>query len=326
MIMAQVNTGLWIKASATTHVAPADVHGILVVDKPEGLTSFQAVKRVAKALSLPKTGHCGTLDPFATGVLLIAVNQGTRIVDQLTLHDKEYVCTVHFGVETDSLDRTGRVQKMYEGPALGVRACEDATRCFVGSYEQEVPRFSAVHVAGHRLYDLARRGIEVALPKRTVSIDAMELLDYEWPLATFRVRCGKGTYIRQLGADIGREMGCGAHLKTLRRTASGPFGEDRALSFDEIENLRCDDLWAEKVVPLHEALAHIPAAIMGEEDLLKRLRNGDLDRLWESDQRALLPVGQAPVRILTSRMQLAALWWPDASEGSGRRLRVFPFQ
>jgi tRNA pseudouridine55 synthase len=325
MTMNQVNARNWIEESPAARDLSGSVHGILVVDKPEGLTSFQMVKRVTKAFSLAKAGHCGTLDPFATGVLLVAVNLGTRIVDQLTLHDKEYVCTVHFGIETDTLDKTGQPQEIYDGPALGVEVCETAAKRFVGSYEQEVPKFSAVHVGGHRLHELARRGVDVPLPKRSVSIESIELLGFEWPLATLRVRCSKGTYIRQLGADIGREMGCGAHLQTLRRTASGPFGESRALSFNEIEDLRFNGLWAERVVSLSEALAHLPMACIEEEDLLKRLRNGDLDRSWESDQMASLPEGQSPVRILTSRMQLAALWWPDAADGSGRRLRVFSF-
>jgi tRNA pseudouridine55 synthase len=325
MTMDQVGTRDCIAESPAGHVLSGSIHGILVVDKPEGLTSFQMVKRVTKAFSLAKAGHCGTLDPFATGVLLVAVNHGARIVDQLTLHDKEYVCTVRFGIETDTLDRTGQPQESYDGPALAVRVCEDAAKRFVGTYEQEVPKFSAVHVGGRRLHELARRGIDVPLPKRNVTIESIELLSFDWPLATLRVRCSKGTYIRQLGADIGREMGCGAHLQTLRRTASGPFGEDRALSFNEIEDLRSSGLWAERVVSLSEALTHLPMAFMEDEGLLRRLRNGDLDRSWESDQMASLPEGQSPVRILTSRMQLAALWWPDAADGSGRRLRVFSF-
>lgn len=322
--MNQTDAELCKTGSGRTGVSPEWVHGILIVDKPEALSSFQVVKRVAGMLSLSKTGHCGTLDPFATGVLLIAVNQGTRIVDQLTLHDKEYLCTVHFGIETDTLDRTGQVQMRYEGPARDVQDCMKAIESFVGSYDQEVPRFSAVQVEGRRLYDYARQGIDVNLPRRVVTIHTMELVDYEWPFAELRVRCTKGTYVRQLAADIGRKMGCGAHLRALRRTVSGPFSEDSALSLDEIENLRHGGEWVEKVVPLAQALAHLPAVIM-EEGLLKRLKDGDLDRSWESEQRATLPEGESPVRVLTSRNQLAALWWPRTSDSSGRRLRVFPF-
>jgi tRNA pseudouridine55 synthase len=325
MVMTQLDTGSLTIGSGRSPVSPNHVHGILIVDKPEGLSSFQTARRVARMLSLPKTGHCGTLDPFATGVLLIAVNQGTRIVDQLTLQDKEYVCTVCFGVETDTLDGTGQVQARYEGSAMEVSSCESAMRSLVGSYEQEVPRFSAVQVAGRRLYDLARRGIEVTPPSRMVTVELIELLDYEWPHATFRVRCAKGTYIRQLAADIGRKMGCGAHVKVLRRTASGPFTEERALSFGQIETLRMEGLWADHLVSLHEALAHLPAVCVEDEGLLKRLRNGDLDRVWQRDHMTSLPAGRAPVCILTPWMQLAALWWPDAAEGNERRLRVFPF-
>jgi tRNA pseudouridine55 synthase len=323
--MTQLNAGTWAAGTGRRPASSRQVHGILIVDKPEGLSSFQTVRRVARTLSLSKSGHCGTLDPFATGVLLVAVNQGTRIADQLTLQGKEYVCTAYFGVETDTLDRTGQVQTSYEGPALGIEACERAMRVFLGPYEQEVPRFSAVQVAGRRLYDMARKGLEVTLPRRLVTIECIKLLDYQWPHATFRVSCSKGTYIRQLIADIGRQMGCGAHVKALRRTASGPFTEDRALSFAQIESLGEDVLWAEKLVPLHRALAHLPALYLEDEVLLKRLRNGDLDRGWQRDQMPLLSGGQGPVCILTPGMRLAALWWPHAAEGAERRLRVFAF-
>ncbi len=325
MVMTQLDTGSWTTGTEASSVSARRAHGILIVDKPEGLSSFQTVQRVARMLSLVKAGHCGTLDPFATGVLLVAVSQGTRIVDQLTLHDKEYVCTARFGVETDTLDGTGRVQARYEGSPVGMGLCESAVGSFVGSFEQEVPRFSAVQVGGRRLYEMARKGLEVTPPRRTVTIESVTLLDYQWPHATFRVRCGKGTYIRQLIADIGREMGCGAHVQALRRTASGPFTEDRALSFAEIEMLRPGGLWTEKLVPLKDALAHLPSVRLEDEDLLGRLRNGDLDRGWQRDQRLSLPEGQGPVCILTPGMQLAALWWPRAAEGAERRLRVFPF-
>lgn len=325
MVMSRLDAGGRTSEAGGRQAASGSIHGILVVDKPEGLSSFQTTQRVARMLSLPKAGHCGTLDPFATGVLLVAVSQGTRIVDQLTLQDKVYVLTVHFGVETDTLDRTGKVQARYDGPPMDVQECERAMRCFSGSFEQEVPRFSAVQVGGRRLYDLARRGIEVTPPRRMVHIESLELLAYEWPLATLRVRCGKGTYVRQLAADIGRKMGCGAHVQSLRRTASGPFTEEMVLSMDRIEELKTDGDWARKVVPLAEALAHLPRVCLEDEGLLRRLGNGDLDRVWQKEQMYWLPEGRSPVCVLTPHMQLAALWWPDAAEGAERRLRVFPF-
>ncbi len=306
--------------------APESVHGVLVVDKPEGLSSFETARRVAKMFSLPKVGHCGTLDPFATGVLLVAVNQGTRIVDLLTLQDKVYLVTVRFGVETDTLDHTGKVQAVYDGSPMEAQDCERAMRLFSGSFEQEVPRFSAVQVGGRRMYDMARKGVEVTPPRRWVRIESMELLDYSWPHAVLRVHCSKGTYIRQLVADIGRRMGCGAHAKALRRTASGPFTEEAALSMERMEELRREGSWTKRVVPLDEALAHLPRVRLEDEGLLRRLKNGDLDRVWQREQMSRLPQGRSPVCVLTPRMQLAALWWPEAEAGAGRRLRVFPFQ
>ena len=300
----------------------AAISGVLVVDKPEGMTSFAVVAKVRRLLHLKKAGHCGTLDPFATGVLLVCANQATRIVDQLLTQDKLYRFTVVFGVETDTLDRTGQVVRTFEGPARELKELENALEAFRGTYTQEVPRYAAVKVDGRRLYELSRSGIEVDLPSREVHIHSLELLTYNWPRAELQAHCGKGTYIRQLTADIGRIMGCGAHVSELRRLASGPFRVERAVSLEELEEGKENNRWLEKLLSINEALVHLPAVVVEDEGMVRRLHNGCLDPAWEGHYRAHFPDRTEPVRLLTRQERLIALWWPQPQAAQGRRLRV----
>jgi tRNA pseudouridine55 synthase len=304
---------------------PSDsISGILVVDKPEGLTSFAVVRKVKEALRLEKAGHCGTLDPFATGVLVVCLNQATRIADQLSEQDKVYRFTIQLGMETDTLDRTGRVTRIYEGQARS----EGELRCsldhLMGSLTQEVPRYAAVRVQGKRLYEWSRRGIEVTRPKREIAVYRMELLAYRWPEATLEVRCSKGTYVRQLAADIGGLMGCGAHVTGLNRVASGPFRVEHAISMETLEETVERSCWRRKLVSMSEALSHLPAVRIEDQGLLGRLRVGNLDREWEAENQKRFEGCSQAVRLLSGEDQLEALWWPNPEAVQRRRrLRVF---
>lgn len=191
---------------------PAPVGGVLVLDKPEGITSAKAAAKVKKLLKPRKIGHTGTLDPFATGVLVLCLGEATRASDQIVGLDKVYRATLCFGVETDTQDRTGQVigrsdVVFCENDLLGVLSA------FSGVCRQTVPRFSAVRVDGRRLYELSRRGIEVDLPDREICIHSIELQSFQWPEAVVEVCCSKGTYIRQLASDIGSRLGSLAHLQ-----------------------------------------------------------------------------------------------------------------
>lgn len=299
--------------------------GILVVDKPEGMTSFAVVAKVKKLLRIRKAGHCGTLDPFATGVLPVCLNQATRIVDQLLVQDKVYRCTIHFGIETDTLDRTGKVLRTIPCPPPPAEELQAAVSRFQGTYLQQVPRYAAVHVQGRRLYEWSRDGIEVEAPKREVQVYRIDLLEYRWPEATLEVHCAKGTYIRQLAADIGSVLGCGAHLTQLRRLASGSFDVASAVPLDTIEKISADQAFEGKMLSMNTALAHIPAVAIEEESLIDRLCDGYLDPAWQAGHRESFSLYRGPVRIVDTEDHLRALWWPHPEDAQGRRLRVFQY-
>lgn len=311
-------------------------NGILVVDKPEGMTSFAVVAEVRKRFKFKKVGHCGTLDPFATGVLVLCTNQATRIADQLTGQDKQYQFTLFLGIETDTLDKTGEVVGTYSGPLKTEEEIREALDRFRGTYLQRVPRYAAVKVQGRRLYDWTRRGIDVELPQREVHIYRLDLVAYQWPEARLEVHCSKGTYVRQLAYDLGRMLGCGAHVSQLRRSVSGLFRIEQAFSLNELREMRSGGSLREKLISLNDALSHLPSLSVTEEEAVKRLHNGYLDPLWEAEHQADFPAWKDPVRLVTKDGRLLALWWPrphrteteetspdSSQEGSVRRLRVF---
>ena len=300
--------------------------GVLVIDKPEGMTSFRVVDRVKKRLGLKKAGHCGTLDPFATGVLIVCLNQATAITELFSSQEKVYLAVIRLGVETDTLDRTGEVTRTWDGPAPSEEEVRKALAGFLGSSTQEVPRYSAVKIQGRRLYKLTRSGVEVDVPSREIRIHGIELRAYGWPDVTVEVRCSKGTYVRQLAADIGSLLGCGAHLGELRRTASGQFRIDQAVPLDRLLDASGDEApvdWRKKLISVNDALAHLPSVVVEDETLLRRLSNGYLDPGWEAHNRERFARQGNPVRIVSGGNQLLALWWPQPEAGKRRRLRPF---
>ena len=304
----------------------AGVNGVLVLDKPEGMTSHSLAARTKKLLGLKKVGHCGTLDPFATGVMVICVNQATRIADLLSLQDKLYRFSIRFGIETDTLDKTGQVVRTYNGSPIREEELLVALGKFSGPYRQQVPRYAAVKVQGRRLYELTRKGIEIELPVRDVAIHHLELLGYEWPEAHIQVHCSKGTYVRQLVSDIGTMLNCGAHVNELRRLASGPFEIAKAISLEELQKVAVNGTWETKLISMNEALAHLPKLLIEDERLLRNLYNGHLDPEWEANSRGQLAQKSEPVRLLAAKDQLVALWWPACRQTDGNKqrcLRVF---
>ena len=196
------------EAMASGHdlAAGEETGGILVLDKPEGFTSAKAAAKIKKLLSPRKIGHTGTLDPFATGVLVLCLNEATRAADQITNLDKVYHATLRFGVETDTLDRTGKVVRQSDR-VFSEKDLIEVLNSFAGACVQTVPRFSAVRVGGRRLYELSRKGIEVERPEREICIHSIVLNYFRWPEAAIEVCCSKGTYIRQLASDIGEKLG-----------------------------------------------------------------------------------------------------------------------
>jgi tRNA pseudouridine55 synthase len=211
------------------------IFGLLVVDKPPGLSSMDVVRRVRHAAGGAKTGHAGTLDPLATGVLVCCLGPATRWVERLMALGKTYEATVDLSAFTATDDREGARQEVAVALPPDQARVAAALAGFVGHISQKPPDYSAVHVAGQRAYKLARRGELVATTPRTVRIDAIDLLSFAWPLARVRVACGKGTYIRSLARDLGVALGVGGHLADLRRLAVGPFDLSRAVDIRRLE-------------------------------------------------------------------------------------------
>ncbi len=211
------------------------IHGVLNLNKPPRLTSRQAVDRVKRILNVKKAGHGGTLDPDATGVLLICLGDGTKLFEALQVGTKEYEGTFILGITTDTLDASGQIIETADTSQITPDQVRSVCQQFLGEIEQMPPMFSAVKHKGRPLYKLARRGIEVERRSRWIFIESIELLSFNIPEIRFRVVCSKGTYIRVLAADIGAALGCGAHLSELTRTRSGVFKIEGAHTFESLK-------------------------------------------------------------------------------------------
>ena len=214
-----------------------DTDGVLLVDKARGMTSHDVVSIVRRSLGTKKVGHCGTLDPLATGLLLITIGRGTKIQDLLMSEDKEYVGTLRLGEVTDSQDADGQVIERHPVPELSSQRIEEAFDKLQGDFYQLPPMISAIKKDGIPLYKLARQGKQVEREPRFVRVYAHEVRAIRLPEIDFAVVCSKGFYVRTYANDIGRELGCGGHLQALRRTKSGRFSVESAMSVEEIRTL-----------------------------------------------------------------------------------------
>jgi tRNA pseudouridine55 synthase len=255
------------------------LHGVILVDKPAGITSAEVVRRIKRQLVKgTRVGHLGTLDPFATGLLPILIGEATKLAPFLQEGEKEYLGVMRVGAETDTLDSTGTVVRTAEVPILEAARLAQVSARFTGIIEQIPPVFSALKRDGVRLYELARRGTEVPPPAaRRVEIRVLELTAMAADALRFRVRCSTGTYVRSLARDIGRELGSAAYLLELRRTRNGVFEIDDAMALDDVMAMleRGEEV---PMTPLREALAsmgevNVPAVVAG------RIRNGDASAL-----------------------------------------------
>lgn len=218
--------------------------GLLVVDKPAGLTSHDVVDRVRRRLRGARVGHGGALDPMATGVLLLLIGRATKDAEALLRMDKTYDATVTLGVTTDTQDLDGRVVTRQLVPPLSRQQVEAACQAFRGEIEQVVPAYSAVRFGGRRGYELARAGIAVPQKRRRVQITSLELLGVAGGQLRLRVACSKGTYIRTLAHDVGQALGCGGCLSALRRTRVGPWTLDDAIPLAKLETMSPDQIAA----------------------------------------------------------------------------------
>ncbi|MFZ0133149.1 MAG: tRNA pseudouridine(55) synthase TruB [Desulfobacterales bacterium] len=279
--------------------------GIIVLDKPAGMSSARAVAAVKRMVNARKVGHAGTLDPFATGVLVCCLNQATRLA-QFFLHGpKKYHAVMHLGIETDTQDVTGRVVASSATAALDPERVVETVRQFEGAYWQQPPAYSALKLGGVPLYRYARAGHAVQKPPRRVEIGAIRIIDTELPFVRFEVDCSAGTYIRTLCADIGRRLGCGGHLRELRRLASGRFGISDAVTLPDLEVLTRENRLAQRVVAMADALPEIPG-IVANKSLTHTVKHGRVVRKCDVNVRG----AEGPrdlVKILDAHGNLLAI-------------------
>ncbi len=228
--------------------------GAILVDKPSGPTSHDVVDAIRRKFGIKKVGHCGTLDPNATGLLIIVLGRGTKLSEKLMSDDKVYEGTIKFGEATDSYDADGELTGSLPVPPITLDELNEAGATFVGDLMQTPPMVSAVKVKGVPLYKLARKGVEVPREPRLVHIYNFRFTDYHEPVGTFKMACTKGTYVRSIAHDLGQKLGFGAHLATLRRTVSGKFDVAEAMPLDEMLKLSTSDL-EKRVMPFLKLLA-----------------------------------------------------------------------
>jgi len=222
--------------------------GALLIDKPAGMTSHDVVDEIRRHFGIKKVGHCGTLDPNATGLLIIVLGRGTKLSERLMSDDKVYEGTIKLGESTDSFDSDGELMASLPVPPITLEELNNLAAEFVGDQMQTPPMVSAIKKAGVPLYKLARKGVEVQREPRLIHIYNFKFSSYEEPLARFRLACTKGTYVRSIAHELGQKVGCGAHLVQLSRTKSGKFDVSQAVPLQKVLSLSASDLERE-VIP-----------------------------------------------------------------------------
>ena len=290
-------------------------HGIIVVDKPPGITSAKALDKVKKTLGTKKAGHTGTLDPFATGVLVCCLGNATRLARFFLHGDKTYEAVMQLGVETDTQDLTGEVtaRKEQEATMVTPELLIEAAGKFVGEIDQIPPIYSALKHEGVPLYKLARKGTPVQKEARRITIHSLEMTDINLPMAGFTATCSGGTYIRTLCADMGRELGCGAHLHALRRTRNSGFSIEEALTLDQLEDLVHTGRIHEHVVPMAHALRQMPE-YQASSQTAKKITHGAaltwLDLGEKPSRPQNLPDNTGHLKVVTETGDLLAVLTP----------------
>jgi tRNA pseudouridine55 synthase len=265
------------------------MNGILIVDKPEGLTSHDVVACLRRILKTKRIGHTGTLDPFATGVLVMLVGKATRLAQFLDKDKKEYEATVRFGFETDTGDVSGSAKQIQNSKfKIQDEEIKQVLKDFRGEIEQTPPMYSAKKVDGKKLYELARKGIEIERKPVKVTIYEIEIIKDRKPKTEdpqkndfglwtldfgLKVSCSAGTYVRTLAEDIGKKLQIGAHLAALRRTRAGQFDLSKAVTLEKLEEIVSENKLGEVLISMNDALAHLPEVILSDEEI-KNTQNG----------------------------------------------------
>ena len=261
------------------------VQGVLIIDKPEGLTSHDVVQKVRKAFAIRQVGHAGTLDPIASGVLVMLLGSATRIAQYLQEDDKEYHLVLRLGLETDTQDITGKVLSEADPSGITGASLDDAISSYMGTFSQVPPSFSAVKMAGQPLYKLARKGVRVQAQPRKVTVYSIEVSEIDLPRVSMKVVCSKGTYMRTLCHDIGRDLGVGGCMESLVRVRSGQFSIKDAADLEQVTKDPSPERWLRHAA---DGLG-FPMAEPGDEDLM-RLVSGTSIPCDDSDLEGFISV------------------------------------
>lgn len=281
--------------------------GVLVVDKPGGMTSHDVVSRVRRALGTRKVGHAGTLDPMATGVLVLGVGRGTRLLGQLTLTTKAYDARARLGLSTTTDDAEGEPVASRDATGLVAGAVSDALTGLVGELDQVPSSVSAVKIDGRRAYARVRDGERVEIPPRRVRIDDLRVHEVALPEVAFSVRCSSGTYVRAIARDVGEDLGVGGHLVALRRTAVGPFTLDDAAALDEVT--------PDALLSLEDAVTRCFPVVRVDAATVADVRQGRaLPHRWEAE---------GPVAVLDDASGRFLALYAGRPDGSARAVAVF---
>jgi len=295
--------------------------GFLVVDKPSGVSSHHVVAVLRRVFKQKKIGHTGTLDPFATGVLPVALGEGTKAITFLDESLKEYRAVMRLGIATDTQDLEGEVVQERDWRGITPGMITALLPSFSGELLQLPPMFSALKRDGVPLYKLARKGETVEREPRRITIHGLTIDSIDLPQVTFTVRCSRGTYVRTLAHDMGELLGCGAHLLQLRRSASGPFTLDKAFTLDELAAASPEEIVARHFITIRQALSHLPELELSESGYL-RIKNGIAPSNGDLESAADLP--DSGHLLLSYRGTIAAVGEvvPAEEREAGRLLRI----
>lgn len=299
------------------------MNGFILIDKPAGVTSHDVVSAVRRITGVKKAGHTGTLDPFATGVLPVALGEGTKAIQFLNETRKEYRALMKLGETTDTQDLTGVVTARSDWRAVTPGAIEQVVARYRGSISQLPPMFSALKHKGVPLYRLARRGAEISRELREIEIYSLVIECFDLPEVAFNVVCSRGTYVRTLAHDMGAELGCGAHLVRLRRTMSGPFDLAKAVSLDHLSALAGAGEAGDLVISPYDALDHLPDLQVNDSGRMK-VGHGVVPAADEFTRLPAVPFCQGIfLRISQGKRLLAVAEMAAVNEQSIRLIRVF---
>ena len=286
--------------------------GFLNIDKPLKVTSHDVVARVRRGLKVKKVGHAGTLDPLATGVLVICVGAATRLSEYVMHTQKRYTARVHLGVTTDTYDAEGETLQVRDASAVTQADVQQALTHFMGDIQQVPPMYSAIKQGGRKLYELARAGEVVERPARPVRIESLVITDWSPPQFTLDVTCSAGTYIRSLAHDLGEALGTGAHLAGLVRSTSGSFALENAVTLETL--LEADD-WQRHLISPQQALAHMPLVTLDRQQL-EHIQHGRAIPAGEAIQAELAQAQDADGQFAAILKRDDDLWRPEKVFGT----------